>query len=182
MSDALTSNFINPLRTPRDLEAEAREAQSRLTAAQDAARAAEREAQQALRRKATLLEREAPSWEVLQRDPYGVSEILEVQGGFFVRSIWQRPIAIGQPPAQGSAVLFVAGPAPRLVPAHGSIVVSFRDIRAGAEPANALLSDVEPSRRLDEAAEVLLRLADGSVRVLKGHDPLPDARPEDGLE
>ena len=162
-----------PVDDPEDYAKLAREAQRRLEEAQARSARAQKDAQAALVARAALLEADMPSWEVLQRDPYGVSEILAVEGGFFVRSIWQRRIAMGEPMVSSSAVLFVAGPAPKLVPDHGSILVSFSDVPAGIDPTRARLSDLAPTRRYREATEVLLKLPDGSVRVLKAPDLPP---------
>ena len=167
---------------PEDYAKIAREAQHRLEEAQGRRDRAQKAAVAALKRRAELIEAETPQWEVLHSDGYSSTEILVVQDGFFVRSIFQKAIRYGEPPLSSSTMMFVPGPAPKVVPDHGSIVVTFAALKQGVDPVRARASDLIPSLRVRTATEILLRLPDGGVRVLKAPELIDDPEPEEADE
>lgn len=164
---------------PENYEKIAREAQARLEAAQAQQAKAKRDAEAALKRRADLLEAETPVWEALHVDGYSSTEILVVHDGFFVRSVLQKAIRYGEPPVSSSTMMFVPGPPPKVVPDNGAIVVTFSALKQGVDPARAKASDLIPSLRTRTATEILLRLPDGGVRVLKAPDLVEEPEPSE---
>lgn len=162
---------------PEDYAKLAREAQARLDEATARNRRARREAELALKRRADLIEAETPGWEILHNDGYSSTEILVTHDGFFVRSVFQRSIRMGETPISSATMLFVPGPPPRMVPDHGAIVVTQRDVKQGVNMAGLRLADLTPSLRIRTATEVLMRMPDGSVKVLKAPDMVQEPDP-----
>jgi len=86
----------------------------------------------------------------------------------------------------GSAVAFVPGAAPDLAAFDSNVLsLTVADLKAGTDPELATIDDVLPINQLASAAEIILWLPDGRVRVLKSRDAATvnatrDARPSDG--
>ena len=111
------------------------------------------------------------------------TERLVTDAGYWLRSAWRHFRGTGGTPLEGSAMTFVPGEAPPLVP-HDTVVLGVADVKAGVDPVNARLEDVYPVTQIATAPTVLLWLADGKVRVLKSAtEPVGvtrDATPADG--
>jgi len=156
----------------QDARAEADKA--RWQAATDAqARADEAEAKQ-------------PKWQTILENMYDRTEILVLDGGYFLRSTWRhlRSGSVGGDPLTGSSVTFVPGDAPPLVTA-GVLALTVPDLKSGVDPERATIADVHPIRQLETSAEVIMWLPDGRIKVLRSRDQskigvVRDATPADG--
>lgn len=144
-----------------------RKAAAELKAAEDHAEQMKRDEAKALVARADKAEADAPHWELAYRSGMDVTERMVLPGGYLLRSSWRHGGDIGNAPIEGSSLVFVPGEAPALWAKGGTVVLALADITRGVDPERATMDDVVMSPRIAAAKEVLLRMPDGSVRVLK---------------
>lgn len=131
-----------------------------------ALKAADEEAEAAAK-KADEIEAKELGWETVHRSDRDVTERLAMPGGYLLRVAWHLVGDIGFAPLSGSSVVFVPGDAPALYKKGDPVLLHLRDLNRGVDPEKAEMADVIMTPRISDASEVLLRMPDGSVRVLK---------------
>ncbi len=134
------------------------------------------EAAREVRERADRIEADTPHWDVVHRAEAGMTERMVIPGGSLLRSTWKHHASVvGGEPLAGSAMVFIPGAAPDLVEKGAPIVLRAQDLPRGVDADTVTYDDLRdvtpPILGLADASEVLLRMYDNSVRVLKEAPP-----------